>query len=125
MPEIITSNTPVEHLLMSIFDNDGNQLVAERVIDISDICDETTVGVGQTLIKYGRTERGLIAQVQDREQYGEDENGSIWHIFPDELGIAGMITADYFIHRARVLGCNVMQLAETIVVFSPPTEPSL
>ena len=122
MPEIITAQEPLAHLLMDLYDNGEHEvdlsIMAERIVDISDICEETIPGLGQIVIKYGSAKRGLIAQIQDRHEFGKD-TGSGMHLFPDELGVAGMITADYFIHRARELGCDVMELAETIVGFAP------
>ena len=122
MPEIITGQEPLDHFFMGLYDSGEHEvdlsIIAERIVDISDICDETTIGIGQTVIKYGRAKRGLIAQIQDRYEFGED-TGSHMHLFPDELGVAGMVTTDYFIHRARVLGCDVTELAETILEFAP------
>lgn len=121
MPEIITDQEPLEHLWLDLFDSGEEvdiSLAAERIVDISDICDATTIGISQTVIKYARAKRGLVAQIQDRYEDGVDSGVTI-HLFPEELGVAGMVTKDYFLQRAHVLGCDVMQLAETIVEFAP------
>ena len=125
MPEIITHKVPLDHLWMGLYDSGEADhdisLAAERIVDISDICQEITIGVGQAVIKYGRAKRGLIAQIMNRYDFGVDA-GSTMHLFPDELGIAGMVSEDYMIHRANVLGCNILVLAEVISEFAPSSD---
>ncbi len=122
MPLDITEREPLQHLLMGMYETaeDGTDIsvAAERIVEITDLSAHAFGEVPQLVIKYGRTRRGLVAQLQDRYREGEDYGTEV-HFFPEETGIAGLVTDDVFLRRAQMLGCDSLQLAETIFDYIP------
>lgn len=125
MPKDITTSEPLSHFKMGLYDNWDDEfrssIIAERIIDITDVCYETQRLVMQAVLKYGRCQRGAIAQISERYQPGVDQGISQTniHFFVNEEGVAGLATDDAFLKRASVLGCDSLELAEIICEFNP------
>ena len=119
MPNDITKSEPLAHLLMGLYDVDtGVSLTAERIIDITDVCQATLKNLGQTIIKYGMSEAGVIAQLEDRYEHG-NSGGAKVHYYPSEMGFVGLATDEVFLSCARMYGCDALLLAETVFEFMP------
>ena len=113
MPEVITDDGPLEHLIMGRNHPDTDWVVADLIIDITDSL-SMPKGTGQIVIKYGQDPAlGRVAQLQHRPKPGWD-TGDVLNVRLDETGIADMIVDDTFIDYARRLGVDAMSLAEVI-----------
>jgi hypothetical protein len=121
MPQDITQSEPLQHLRMGQYDNEQEAdvpIIAERIVDITDLCQQEIYIVGQVVIKYGRMAKTIVAQFQQRSQAGLDEGLTI-RFYPYEMGIAGLVTSEAFLKRSRVIGCDSLLLAETIFEYAP------
>lgn len=122
MPKVITGDGPLEHLIIGRNYLDTDWVVADSIIDITDMS-STPKSAGQIVIKYGRDPAlGRVGQLQQRPKPGWD-TGDVLDIHLDEVGIADMIVDPTFIDRAHRLGVGVMLLAELISGSEQLTQP--
>lgn len=126
MPRDITREVPLDHLQMGLRDSDAPDvsIIADKVVDITDLCSMGQIGESQVVFKYGQAIRGRIIQIQDRCRPGEDSGVAI-HFFYEESGVAGLVAHPSFAMKARILGCDCLQLAETIFDFQPEEDSSV
>ncbi len=72
MPEIITHSEPIEHITTSILDESKNgvwSLIANQVVDITDIGDPSVIGERQVVLKYANSvEYGPVVVLNDRDR---------------------------------------------------------
>lgn len=97
---------------MGLYDNrskDQNSVVAEKVIDVTDICPKSD----QCVIKYASVTRGMLAQIQDRYEKDKDIGMTV-HYHINEMTVVELANDEVFERQAVMMGSHPMELAKII-----------
>ncbi len=92
-------------------------ILAEKVIDVTSVCPESP----ECLIKYAKDTRGMIAQINDRKQKGEDLATKL-HYYINEWTPESLAADVVFERRAENMGANAIQLAKIIFENQPQNQ---
>jgi hypothetical protein len=121
MPTDITGEAPLRDFMMDIPDYGITEVdltvTADRIIDITDLCENAQRDFEQVVLKYGRHSRGHISQFHHRDD-SDAVGGTTMHFFY-EGGLYDLATDKSFQSRARIFGCEVATLAQVVIEYAP------
>lgn len=95
---------------MGLYDSDtGKSLKAYKAVDLTYLCP----GSKQFIVKYAKAKRGLIAQINDLYEPGNDLGVQV-HYFLNETSAKKLSQDKVFEIRANIAGCDPYTLAVEI-----------
>lgn len=125
MPFNITQAEPLENLISSTLGTNEGPLIADRIVDITDICDRDILAFEQVVINYfSRSTDAATALIEFRFTEGKQSANSSRFGVSTEVELPEQLAAEPgFQMRARLCGCEPLLLAQTMVEFLPTDNP--
>ncbi len=111
MPALITDDGPLEHLIMpKLYGVTGEAFpVADRVIDITDVCPDNNGYFGQVVLKIGHFESEPVFALQKRVSRGADNGPS----HDETLGIQDLAEMTRTGQYTEYLSLTAIELGHT------------
>lgn len=121
MPYNITQAEPLKNFI-STLGAEGDELIIDHVVDITDICDRATLPFAQVVLNYFRLEdpEAALVQIEFRERVDEkSSNTTKFGISTDPESTEFLVTDPGFHMRANLCGCEAVELAGVMVENMP------